>query len=628
MHQTFYIDIDEEITSIIDRLKKAKAEEVVIVIPKRALIIQSLVNLKILRKEAENLGLKIMAVTQDKLGRMLIENAGILAQDSLDDTLEDNIIYEGEGGGVIREVSQEGIVAEENQARERIKEIGSEGYFDGRNVQHKKVTIRRGKAAADGKIEKLTNRELVMGAKGKSGKTAWKGIFSGQKKGASIDLRRMERKVEEPDSKGKQEFEDGVFEEKKKLETFFKGENRRADMYRPKKEMKVPSKFWKKFVYFTLLLAIVGGVLAAYLFIPKAVVHIYTKGKIQAVDAEVKGDANLSQIDYDSGAIPAKVISIDEETSGNFDVSGKKAVSNQKASGMITIYNEYSASSQMLVATTRFEAPDGKIFRLKKTISVPGTTKIDEEIKPGAIEAEVSADEAGESYNIGPSTFTIPGFKGSGNEKYAKFYAKSSKPMTGGGSGSADVQIVQISDIETAKNKLLADLTNSIKQKIKDATGEEYEVPEEAINMGNVEYKVSNSAGETAQNFSVSLKTKASAIVVKKQDLQDILGNIIIKKSGAKDIAKSSLAFEFGKTDADFNSGAMLMRLHTTAKTASELDSEELKAGILGKNEDQVKEFLAGYSDIEKFSVEYWPSFISGKIPMYGNRVEIKLDNN
>lgn len=628
MHQTFYIDIDEEITSVIDRLKKAKAEEVVVVIPKRALIIQSLVNLKILRKEAEDLGLKIMAVTQDKLGKMLIENAGILAQDSLDDTLEDNVIYGGEEGGVIKEISQEGIIAEDSGARERIKGIGSAGYFDGRSEQHKKVTVRRGRSIkVNEKVEKLTNRELV-GPKEKDGKAVWKEIISGKRKSASLDLRRLEKKDASKDFAKEQEPEEDNFRESKKLETFFKGEGKHSDMYRPKKETKVPSKFWKKFVYFTLILLVVGGVLAVYLFFPKASVNIYTKGKIQAVDAEVKGDASLSQIDYSLGAIPAKIVSIEDEVSGNFDVSGKKSVSNQKASGAVTIYNEYSDNPQVLVATTRLETSDGKIFRLKKTITVPGMTKVDNEMKPGAIEAEVSADDAGDAYNIGPSTFSIPGFKDSGNEKYTKFYAKSSKAMSGGGSNSEEVKVVQSSDIESAKNKLLADLTDSIKKKIKEAVGEEYEIPEEAFNLGNVEYKTSNSSGEASQNFSVSLSTKASALAVKKQDLRDILGNIIIQKSGAKDIIKSSLAFEFGKTDTDFNSNTILMRLHTTAKTASDLDLDELKAGILGKSEDRAGEFLANYPDIEKFSVEYWPSFISGKIPAYGKRVEIKLDNN
>ncbi|HHE45761.1 MAG TPA: hypothetical protein ENL05_00200, partial [Candidatus Moranbacteria bacterium] len=84
-HQTFYIDIDEEITSIIERLKKARAREIIVVVPKRALLIQSIINLRILKKEADEMGIQLMVVTQDKLGKILIEKAGILVQQKMDD---------------------------------------------------------------------------------------------------------------------------------------------------------------------------------------------------------------------------------------------------------------------------------------------------------------------------------------------------------------------------------------------------------------------------------------------------------------------------------------------------------------------------------------------------------------
>ena len=50
---------------------------------------------------------------------------------------------------------------------------------------------------------------------------------------------------------------------------------------------------------------------------------------------------------------------------------------NEKARGSLTVYNEYSSSPQTLVATTRFESPEGKIFRIEKNIVVPGA-KIEE----------------------------------------------------------------------------------------------------------------------------------------------------------------------------------------------------------------------------------------------------------
>jgi len=77
MPQTFYIESDEEIISVIGRLRKSSAEENIFVFPKRALVLQSIINLRLFQREAEKLGKKITVISQDEVGRMLAEKAGI-----------------------------------------------------------------------------------------------------------------------------------------------------------------------------------------------------------------------------------------------------------------------------------------------------------------------------------------------------------------------------------------------------------------------------------------------------------------------------------------------------------------------------------------------------------------------
>ena len=48
-----YLEIDDEITTIFDRLKKVAAKEIYLVVPKRATLLQSIVNLKILKRKME-----------------------------------------------------------------------------------------------------------------------------------------------------------------------------------------------------------------------------------------------------------------------------------------------------------------------------------------------------------------------------------------------------------------------------------------------------------------------------------------------------------------------------------------------------------------------------------------------
>ena|GEM_PF-1704355 len=77
MNNYFYVDIDEEITSVIGRIRKGNSEELFLVVPKRALIAQSLVNLKLLSKEANKLKKNLIFVSPDALTRKIAEKAGL-----------------------------------------------------------------------------------------------------------------------------------------------------------------------------------------------------------------------------------------------------------------------------------------------------------------------------------------------------------------------------------------------------------------------------------------------------------------------------------------------------------------------------------------------------------------------
>lgn len=138
----------------------------------------------------------------------------------------------------------------------------------------------------------------------------------------------------------------------------------------------------------------------------------------------------------------AKVIK--QTGSVQLKATGEKQV-NTQASGTIVIYNNYSAAAQRLVKNTRFETPEGLIFRVSDSVTVPGKKGT----TPGTVEAIVVADEAGDKYNAGLKDFTIPGFKG--DPRFNAFYAKSkpSKPLAGGFAGT--VKIVAEADLIKAQ---------------------------------------------------------------------------------------------------------------------------------------------------------------------------------
>lgn len=83
MDEVIYLEQDEEITSVIDKLKSMPdAKSVALVVPKSASILQSVVNLKILKKEAEVLDKELALITKDKIGRNLASQVGLSVYDN------------------------------------------------------------------------------------------------------------------------------------------------------------------------------------------------------------------------------------------------------------------------------------------------------------------------------------------------------------------------------------------------------------------------------------------------------------------------------------------------------------------------------------------------------------------
>ncbi|MDZ7586533.1 MAG: hypothetical protein U0946_02155, partial [Patescibacteria group bacterium] len=83
MDEILYLEPDEEITSVIDKIKQSKSNRLSLVVPKEATLLQSVINLRLLSKEAINLGKEIALVTSDKIGRNLASRVGLTVYESL-----------------------------------------------------------------------------------------------------------------------------------------------------------------------------------------------------------------------------------------------------------------------------------------------------------------------------------------------------------------------------------------------------------------------------------------------------------------------------------------------------------------------------------------------------------------
>jgi hypothetical protein len=213
-------------------------------------------------------------------------------------------------------------------------------------------------------------------------------------------------------------------------------------------------KFGKYLIKIGIILGavvIIGLVLWSTVFYSASVVIHLKHAKVALVNQDFEAVADTPD------SVPFQIMSLSAEDTVKLTPTGEQRVT-KKASGQIVIYNNFSTGSQVLIKNTRFETPDGKIFRIDSGTTVPGIKKVDGKNIPGSVTVTVYADEAGTEYNIGLVDFTIPGFKGS--PRYDKFYGRSKTVMSGGASGM--VKTISDTDRETAKENLTKSLTEKL----------------------------------------------------------------------------------------------------------------------------------------------------------------------
>lgn len=181
-----------------------------------------------------------------------------------------------------------------------------------------------------------------------------------------------------------------------------------------------------KFPYVTviIILLVIAASVAALFYFSSAKVTVTPNTVSAAVQNSFTANQNGNTLSYE-------VITAQKIATQSVKGSGTKTVTSS-ASGTITIYNT-QPSAQRLVTNTRFATAAGLIFRIHSAVTVPGGSSA----KPGSVAIKVYADQAGDSYNVAPTSFTIPGFAGMPQAK--QVYARSSSAMTGGASGTVPV---------------------------------------------------------------------------------------------------------------------------------------------------------------------------------------------
>ncbi|MBI2068652.1 MAG: hypothetical protein HYT67_00890 [Candidatus Yanofskybacteria bacterium] len=361
---------------------------------------------------------------------------------------------------------------------------------------------------------------------------------------------------------------------------------------------------------------ILGGVslllLGAIIFVSTGNARIEIVPQKQPLETELKVSASdkFSLVDQNLNKIPGQLFSVDKTVSRTFPATGEKDVA-QKARGMMKIYNAYGTTPQVLIATTRFEK-DGLIFRTLTTVTVPGTKVANGEITPGAVDVEVVADKAGETYNISAGKFVIPAFNERADAgRYEKIYGETAEAMKGGISGRA--KVITENDYNKAKETLQAQLQKDIDEGLKLQTAGLKTIDKLSVKIGQPES--SAKIDEAADSFTMSLKGSLKTIGFNQPDLDGLVKQHV-EKTRNLEVIPDKLQLSYKSINFKDAENLLEFTVAISGTAYAKIDTGKIKQELAGKDEDDIKSYLRGVAGVGSAKVilsPFWVKSIPNK---------------
>lgn len=342
---------------------------------------------------------------------------------------------------------------------------------------------------------------------------------------------------------------------------------------------------------------IAGGFIASFM-LGGAELTVYPRNREPNINAVFTAYASPKV-----GELSYEIMSLEADGERQVSATGQEEV-RELATGRITIYNE-TESAERLKKNTRFETPDGLIFKITESAVVPGAQKnASGELIPGSVQAEVFSDEPGEQYNIRANTrLTIPGYKEGGfDELYNSLYARNSENFTNGFDGLKFI----IDDLElaTEKQRLQTQLRDALLDRIPGERPAGFVVFDDAVTFT---YQ-SLPAVEYGENLA-TIKEKAllQIPIFKEEDFATYIAAATIPGYEGEPVRIedfTALTFSYTQaTTSSTNIGAVdSVSFNLTGRplVVWEYDEGKLKTDLFGSAKTALQTILSGYPAIER----------------------------
>lgn len=580
--KVLYVEIDDEVTSVYDKLNRLKHKNVCLVVPQRAVLFQSAINLKILKRKAEDLNKSISLITNDPNGFNLAQRVGLPVSEKLSDT---------GSGGMSGLKAREGSEEEISPLKASVNSLNE--VSPSRRDEKKFSISELVRRTAKGGLSILPKNIALSGKQSARKKEAGSGVATAKK--SSLVLTAPNKKA----------------------------------------------LFVLVTVSVMLLMAISYIALpgATLILTPKSNVIEVPKNVILA-DIE----RNRAELDArPSNMIPSYRITTQIDKVFTYAATGQNTEGGANAKGSIKILNT-SPNEWPLVPKTRFQTAEGLVYRIDKQVLVPaGSVESPGEL---LVEVEADPMDAfnvpvGERGNIAADVkFYLPALS---SENQKKLYAVSTVPFTGGITNV--VKYISADDVSAAQLKMENDLKSSAEAELLGVLTKRNEnqntrltllTGKDLIEYGTPKIVIPpNIDGQKLDSFDVKGTMVVSGIAYDKDELLNILKREIrLKKNPEKSLAsvdEDSLTIKVVSQEKNAQKVTITATIQgieefeiSPKKENGERLIKKITGSIVGKDIREARDFIQALPEIERVEINTWPAW-APTLPSVPDNIKVEI---
>lgn len=524
--EVVYIDVEDDITAIIDKMQLSKSKIVALVLPKRAAVLQSIVNMKLLRRMADTAKKNIVLISSDPA---LFPLAGIVGM----------------------------YVAKTPQSKPFMPEPPM--VLGGAADQEKDIEL---------------DQSAPIGA------LAAQSLESE----AAIEI----------DNDQDEALQDS------------KGATPENGNGKPKKSQKVPNfeRFRVKlFIGMAILILLVVAWYVMTQVMPKARVIITTDNTRVNVNLSLVAAPAAQEVSIDEGIIPAKVQEFRKSDTQKVPATGQKDIGT-KATGTVSMTTQTDCINPVaqVRSGSTISADNLNFITQEDAIFIPS------DIEDGKCiwktkKIEVTAQNAGDQYNLAARSYTVAGRSN---------VSATGSAMSGGTSNI--VKVVTQADIDGARDKIIESSGNAAADIL----------AQQLVDEGYVAIVDSLKAGDSLVTASPNADTQAEEVTVTVVVPYSMTG---FRQSGLTQAVEASIKSQIDETKQNIlddgmadivirmtensqTNGNVSASIQTVALAGVAQDEQRIKESVVGKSRGEIQELLTAFPGIRAVEVEYSPFWV------------------